>query len=489
MTSLFLAPVLSSSYISRALRTATRLASVVLLLAFFNPDARGQAVAGRENVRPTPCATNLSFDSSNDMQSLRAFGAVVRKLFQQENFKELNCIADSERSSKERLTGGMWKLHEFYWAIKEMQGRPTQEDWDDHLRLARNWVAATPRSITARIVLARFYIDYAWDARGADTSDTVSDSGWKLLGQRLDMAKATLDEASALPIKCPEWYLAMQDIALGQDWDRARAEDLLRRAIAFEPDYYYYYRSYSYYLMPQWNGHDGDSAKFAEQAADHLGGDAGDILYFQIGEKIVCACNEPEFGHLSWPRLQKGYDLLEKKYGVSLANLNRLALMAANAVDSVAADGAFKRIGDNWDKSVWNAQEYFDQSKAWAAHMAPAELRSRGILQEAAANLQSTGGAEYQKNIEQALLPFMKECVQSANNDLEKFEIVVQVGKDGGPEDVWPRRVTATAQCVLRELYASHVKKETPFPPPPHPSYWLDLQLDPAIVGAAAAAN
>ena len=489
MANLFRTSAVSSSQSSRISRTASRFASVFLLLAIAHPVARGLAVASNENSRPTPCATDLSFDRSNDMLAGKRFGAVLRQLLEHQDFKELNCIADSERSSKEKLPGGMWRIHDFYWSIKEMQGHPTQEDWEAHLKLAENWVAATPESITARVVLARFYIDYAWDARGEDTADSVTNSGWKLFSQRLDKAKTTLDEASNLPMKCPEWFLTMQDVALGEGWDRAQAEDLLHRAIAFEPDYYYYYRSFSYYLMPQWNGEDGDAAKFAEQRADHIGGDAGDILYFQIGEKIVCACNQPEFAHLSWPRLQKGYELLEKKYGVSLLNLNRLALMATNARDSVAADSAFKRIGDNWDKDAWMTQEYFNQNKTWAAQVAPAELRSRGLLKEAAANLQGVGGAAYQKSVEQALLPFVKQCVQSSGDDQEKFNIIVQVGKDGSPEDAWPRKPTAIAQCVLRELFESHVKKETPFPVPPHPAYWLDLQLDPAVARAAVAAN
>jgi hypothetical protein len=163
--------------------------------------------------------------------------------------------------------------------------------------------------------------------------------------------------------------------------------------------------------------------------------------------------------------------------------------MATNARDSVVADRAFKRIGDNWDKEAWMTQDYFNQNKTWAAQIAPSELRSRGILQEAAANLQSKEGVQYQKNMQQALLPFLKQCVQSSGDDREKFEIIVQVGKDGSPEDAWPRKPTAIAQCVLRGLFESHVKKETPFPLPPHASYWLDLQLDPAVVRAAVAAN
>lgn len=480
--------VVTPSRISRIHRTATRLGSLILLLAAVHPAARGFAIAGQEKSHPKPCATaGLDLDSSNDVQGLKAYGTAIRELIKEEKFKELNCIVDMQRSGKERLPGGMWKIHEFYWQITELPGHPTQEDWEAHLKLVQSWVEATPESITARVVLAKSYIGYAWYARGDETSDTVTDSGWKLFAQRLEKAKAILDEASALPAKCPEWYLAMQDIALGQGWDVARVEDLLKSAIAFEPDYYYYYRSYAYYLMPQWNGEKGDAARFAANSADHIGGDAGDILYFQIGERIVCACNDPEFGHLSWPRLQKGYVLLEKKYGVSLSNLNRLALMAAKAEDSVAADSAFKRIGDNWDKEAWRTETYFNQIKTWAAQFAPQEAKSRAILQEATANVQTAEGAQYQKNVEQLMLSLMRQCAQSSNGDQEKFELVFQVGKDGGLDDGWPRHATAMGLCILRQLYESHIKKETPFPPPPHPAYWIDLQLDPAILSTAAA--
>jgi len=77
--------------------------------------------------------------------------------------------------------------------------------------------------------------------------------------------------------------------------------------------------------------------------------------------------------------------------------------MATKSKDSVVADSAFKRIGDSWDKQAWTTEVYFNQNKTWATQIAPAEARSRGILQEAAANLQSEGGAQYQKNMEQAI--------------------------------------------------------------------------------------
>ena len=85
----------------------------------------------------------------------------------------------------------------------------------------------------------------------------------------------------------------MQDIALGLRMGPRDIHGFVEAGHQrFEPTYYYYYRSLAYYLMPQWNGDGrGMRLEFAEESANHVGGDAGDILYFQIGEKIVCACN------------------------------------------------------------------------------------------------------------------------------------------------------------------------------------------------------
>ena len=461
------------------------MAAVVLTVAMASPAVRAQSVKIPVKNAATPCA-DLDFAGGDDKEALKAYGAEVRQLFEQGNFKQLDCIADAERASKTRLPGGMWKLHEFYWFVTEKQGHLTQEDLKNQLKLAQSWVAGQPSSITARVVLAKFYINYAWDARGNDTADSVTGSGWKLFQERLEKAKSVLDEASALHSKCPEWYLTMQDIALGLGWDRPTAMNLLKQAVAFEPDYYYYYRSLAYYLMPQWNGDEGDASKFAEESANHVGGDAGDILYFQIGEKIVCACNDPEYAHLSWPRLQRGYGLLEKKYGVSVTNLNKLAVMATKSDDWAVADGAFKQIGDSWDKEAWITETYFKQMKGMAAQVGPAEARTQALLKEAADNLQSAGGAAYQKSVEQALLPFLRQCAKEST-DQAKFEFAVQVAKDGSAENAFFRHPTPMAQCMGREIYETHVKKETPFPVPPRGDYWLEFALDPAVATAAAA--
>jgi hypothetical protein len=44
---------------------------------------------------------------------------------------------------------------------------------------------------------------------------------------------------------------------------------------------------------------------------------------------------------------------------------------------------------------------------------------------------------------------------------------------------------TAIGNCLLKRIYDAQVKNETPFTTPPHPGYWLKIQLDPATSVAA----
>jgi Domain of unknown function (DUF4034) len=442
------------------------------------------ANTSRQSLAKSCASFGKGFDDGTDIHAINDYKAAIGAFVQQEDFDQLECIADTVRSKKARFASGIWQLHKFYAGASAVQGHATEEDWKERQANLDRWVAEKPQSITANVALAKFYVNYAWAARGDGMSDSVTGSGWKLLSQRLDKAKTILEQGSALHDKCPEWYLVMQDVALGQGWDAKQQEDLFKQATTFARDYYSYYPMYAEHLLPKWSGEDGDASNFAKTSADRMGGDQGDMLYFQIASEIVCPCQEDEFQRMSWPRLQKGYALLEKEYGTSLTNLNLLALMATKNRDSVVADAAFKRIGDNWDPVAWSNQAFFNQNKAIAAQMGALEARSRALVEDASANLQQPGGLQYQKDVEQSVSKWMQQCVQD-DTDRTKFELMLQVAADGGPQDAWMPHPTTIGNCLLKHLYDSHVKNETPFTVPPRPGYWLKIELDPATSVAA----
>lgn len=416
---------------------------------------------------------------ANDVEGLKAYASFIADLLTKRDFDDLDCIAHEARMNKTRLPGGTWKLVVIYMALESPQGHATEEDWAGHLADLDGWMAAKPDSITARIALANSYVSYAWDARGDGSSETVTGSGWNLFEERLRKAKNLLDTANALPEKCPEWYLVMQNIGQGQSWDLKKQAALLQEAIAFEPEYYSYYRVQAILLLPKWYGREGDTSAFATESADRVGGKKGDVLYFQIAAKLVCRCDEPEFNRMSWERIQKGFAAVEETYGASAINLNSFALMALKFNDFVIADSAFNRIGDQWDEGTWKTRQYFEANRKDAATIAPMQARTQATMREANENALSPGGAEYRKAVEEKFAPFVQQCLQEAGADQQKFEFMLLVNREGTPENAFAAQPQGIWGCLTKELMTAQIKKERPFPPPPHPSYWVKLEVDP----------
>lgn len=441
-----------------------------------------QAVASNG---PTPASAchlaEPTVDGATDVEGIKTYKRFVANLLSQERFDDLDCIAHQTRIHKTRLPGGTWKLVVFYSAVGEPEGHATQQDWIDHFAPLEHWVSANPNSITARVALANSYVSYAWDARGKGYSDTVTANGQSLFDERLAKAKDILDKSLALPEKCPHWYVVMQNIAQGQGWDLSQDVALFQKAVASDPDYYSYYRVQAILLLPKWYGQEGDAAAFAAQAADHIGGNKGDILYFEIAAKLACACNEPELNRMSWDRIQKGFAGTEEAYGRSVDNLNAFALMAINFNDYVVADAAFKGIGEQWDEDTWRTRKYFDGNREYAANIGPMQARSRKMIQEAITNQQSAEGAAYKKQVESKFIAFVQQCALEKDVDLKKFDYMLLIGKDGIPQNGWSPQPTSMMVCLGKRFMTAQIKKEPLFPPPPRDTYWLKFEVDPFV--------
>ena len=132
-------------------------------------------------------ACGLNGDLSVDVHALHNFMDTAARILKEGKFVELDCLADRARSGKERLPGGLWKIHLLYQGLRQPVPYPlhaTQEDWTRLLQRLRRWEKARPESITARVALALAYLEYAHDARGSGYANTVSESGWKLFQER-----------------------------------------------------------------------------------------------------------------------------------------------------------------------------------------------------------------------------------------------------------------------------------------------------------------
>ena len=155
---------------------------------------------------------------------------------------------------------------------------------------------------------------------------------------------------------------------MGLGMQRADYDALFGQAVKEYPDYWYYYPTRAIFLLPRWYGEPGDWEKDLTQSANRIGGDDGDMIYAQV----VCAThhygggvNVFEGNIISWERVEKGLELLLKKFPESLNIKNERALLAAVAGDREKARTYFAQIKDQCDLAVWRDKKRLEDFIAW----------------------------------------------------------------------------------------------------------------------------
>jgi hypothetical protein len=281
-------------------------------------------------------------------------------------FDALDALAQRVLHNKGRNPGGGWKLDAFFSALDPR--KPTEAATAEHMAQLERWIAAKPSSMTARVAMAKSLNQWAWVARGSGVADTVTPAMAKLFFERIERSQRVLEDSEKLEPMFPEWYGEMMTVGLAQGWDRAKMQDLFDRATKFEPGYFQFYRAFANYLLPKWEGEPGDATSFAKAAADRVGGDDGDVIYFEFATIVIKRGNGGiPTTQMDWERIKRGAYALEKKYGQSRTTMNQFAFMAYKYRDAVVAGPLFAEIGDRWVPAVWKEKSNYDQARNWAA--------------------------------------------------------------------------------------------------------------------------
>jgi hypothetical protein len=298
-----------------------------------------------------------------------AYSAHIRNILVQEDFAQLEKIAQQNRVEKGRLLGGIWKSYAFYsgtgWPASGAD--PTESDFQLHTATLKKWIAAYPNSSAARISLALLYLDKGWHSRGSGLANTVSNSGWDALEEGTSKSKAILLEITSFKDKDPMWYQVMLRVAQSEGWEKAQARELFDQAVTFEPGFYHYYRQYANSLLPQWYGEPGDLEAFAAEIAKRVPEPDGSILYFHILSALDCYC-KPSIAALQtvdYAKLRQGYLNNVRLYGVTNLTANRFAFMASMLNDKASAHDAFAAV-EKMDDDIWHNPTAFEQFRTWA---------------------------------------------------------------------------------------------------------------------------
>jgi hypothetical protein len=301
------------------------------------------------------------------------FENVLRSRLRHRRFEELETYANEIRSKSARMNGGKWLLANFYEALEEPSAGPDAPDdqWEAHLALLDEWRRTFPESITATVAYAEAMIEYAWHARSDSYASSVTDAQWELFRERLQSAQDVLIAATEREHMCPQWFTAMLSIGLGQSWDREDYMATFNEANEYYPTYGSNYGALATYLLPRWNGKEGEWATTLAQLTDQQGTEEAHAIFQRTFSNIVL--HYYEYDEIAtdikkhWPRIKRGYYARKKLYNVVNADMNDIARMAYLAGDRDVAREAFRDLKDHRNLNWWeNDADLFDQVKAWA---------------------------------------------------------------------------------------------------------------------------
>ena len=331
----------------RSLATATQSGSAMHITA--------EEAAAARAVKPSADPVRKEID---------AYRLKVRALYNDRKFDDLEKEAIELRKSKETFRNGSWKIVQFYTSLECGEKEP-ESMWKLHEQIHRDWIAAYPASVTARVAQAEFFVNYAWHARGSDYADKVTQDGWKLFGDRLVAARTTLEESRNFPEKDPYWWRVGLTVALGQEWPKPVYDHLVEEAQQFEPKFWGYQTARAYSLLPRWYGRPGEWETYASQAAANPDG-LGPEIYARIVMNLRHFYgNIFQESNASWPKTRDGLALLRQKYPDTLEFTSETALLAASAQDRPVAQAAFQELGDTYLPEVWHRPDLYAHVRHW----------------------------------------------------------------------------------------------------------------------------
>jgi hypothetical protein len=298
----------------------------------------------------------------------RGISNKVTNLLLAKNYDGLDDFFDKLRSSKAIWATGQWKLYNAYCGLCLAEAA-SDAAWSARLAALQSWIAEKPESISARVALAEFLTDYAWKARGSGWADSVTEEGWRQFRQRLDQCTDVLNDAGKLKAKCPVYWSVKMTVALGLQTEKSDFKTIFDEAIQFAPRYQAYFSSRAYYLLPRWYGDEGEWESDLARSADRIGGKDGDAVYARVVwcmQNCIGTTNFFTENNLSWARVDRGFDIIEKEFPDSLAAKSEHAHLAVLAGDRPKARQYFDQTEGKVDLSVWRSEGQYVRNAGWA---------------------------------------------------------------------------------------------------------------------------
>lgn len=273
-------------------------------------------------------------------------------------------------SAKDEQVPRQWIVETFEGLLKGLT--PIMGREPAFNKIYPSYQKALPESALPLRLKGVFCTQWAWDARGNGWANTVTPEGWRLFGQRLDMAQQALEQGSKLDPSDGQIGAQMITVKMGQS-DRDGIEEWYRRAMEADPDNYTACSRKMQCLWPRWYGSHEAMIEFGRQCVqtDNYFATIPFMLvraHADIAQESgdpVAYLRQPDV----WADISQVYENALVVYPTTF-NRCRFGLWAARCGHWEVTNRQFNLVGDDPDPRAFPNRQVYDQLREHARRVA-----------------------------------------------------------------------------------------------------------------------
>jgi len=308
--------------------------------------------------------------SSEEIKERTSILDSTKESLKKSDFATLERQATQFRTEQARTSSGVWKLSVLHGGVDRyfFVGTYDEATWAEKEQTAKRWIAAYPKSPTARLAYAEWLSRRAWSYRGGGYANTVRPEDWAPFRAGIEATRRYLEDNKKIASSDPEWYVKMESVAKAQQWDDARFQTLIDEAMTRYPEYYEIYFHAIEFYSPKWGGSAADIERFTRMVMERTRAREGKRLYARIYWYASQSVYDERLFSESlarWSTMRAGIDDVLKVYPDEW-NLQNFARFACLARDREKAFELIGRVRGPTYIMVWNNEENFQRCRSWA---------------------------------------------------------------------------------------------------------------------------
>lgn len=298
---------------------------------------------------------------------VRPFEAASTEYYQklrERKYDEIEKAAAESRRKNLTISDGQPRLAAIYGGLagclsSGCRNRLSEAEWQERLRLLSEWRKNDPRSVTAEIAQAGFYLEHAYALRGQGAANTVKADAWPLFYESIETARGLLENASSDAKQDPGWYAAMLEVGVAQAWPQDKFNRIYVAGKKNVPQYIPLYFNASTYFAPRWHGSASDLRKFIEDVVDVTTPTLGETMYARLNWNLWTQSMFRD-GQADWKRMKAGFQRVVADFPDPW-NINNFGKFACLAQDGPTLLEIAEKIGERPIAAAWwgSADNYF----------------------------------------------------------------------------------------------------------------------------------